>query len=62
MLFHLPFFVKGDELFLIERGYCMQISNQKIYSRAETLLKQLYGNEASFREGQYEAIESVFYS
>lgn len=60
MLFHLPFFVKGDELFLIERGYCMQISNQKIYSRAETLLKQLYGNEASFREGQYEAIESVF--
>ena len=33
---------------------------KKIYSRAETLLKQLYGNEASFREGQYEAIESVF--
>ncbi|WP_026660936.1 DEAD/DEAH box helicase [Butyrivibrio sp. AC2005] len=33
--------------------------NLKIYKRANEILKEIYGAEATFREGQYEAIESV---
>lgn len=38
----------------------MKINNKIIYDRANILLKQLYDDRAIFRDGQYEAIESVF--
>ncbi len=37
----------------------MKISSQSIYDRASCLLRQAYGKEAGFREGQYEAIEAT---
>lgn len=37
----------------------MVINNSKIYSQASDIIKQLYGNNATFREGQYEAIEAT---
>lgn len=38
----------------------MKIENINIYQKANNIVKQLYGENANFREGQYEAIESVF--
>lgn len=37
----------------------MTITDRQIYSEARELLTRLYGEEASFREGQYEAIEAA---
>ncbi len=37
----------------------IQIRNQEIYAEAGKILHQIYGPEASFREGQYEAIEAT---
>ncbi|MBQ1490968.1 MAG: ATP-dependent DNA helicase RecG, partial [Blautia sp.] len=33
--------------------------NAEVYKKAREILKSIYGPDASFREGQYEAIESV---
>ena len=38
----------------------MEIRNHMIFEKANSELKKLYGENAQFREGQYEAIESVF--
>ena len=37
----------------------MQIQRKDIYEKASGLIQKLYGSEASFREGQYEAIEAT---
>ncbi len=37
----------------------MIINNQEIYEKSEKILKMLLGDGASFREGQYEAIEAT---
>jgi len=37
----------------------MTITNQHIYQQASAILKTLYGDDASFRPGQYEAIEAT---
>lgn len=37
----------------------MQIKNLQIYQKAKSILDSLYGSEAQFREGQYEAIEAT---
>ncbi len=37
----------------------MKINSQPVYDRANRLLKNIYGKEACFREGQYEAIEAT---
>ena len=37
----------------------MNIENRQLYIEAETLLKGVYGPDAMFREGQYEAIEAT---
>lgn len=37
----------------------MQIQNRDIYARASSILKRLYGTDAQFRDGQYEAIEAT---
>ncbi len=37
----------------------MEIKNRSIYERANRLLKSMYGTNARFREGQYEAIEAT---
>ena len=34
-------------------------SNQYIYNTAKSIITHLYGDEAEFREGQYEAIEAT---
>ena len=38
----------------------MKIEDTFIYHRANKILKELYGENALFRDGQYEAIESIF--
>lgn len=35
------------------------ITNPLIYDQADRIIKQLYGSDAVFREGQYEAIEAT---
>lgn len=37
----------------------MNITNQKLYAQAHGILARLYGPDAAFREGQYEAIEAA---
>ena len=37
----------------------MTVNNYEIYGRAYDILKQVYGENARFREGQYEAIEAT---
>lgn len=37
----------------------MIINNPSIYKKAETILKHIYGADAKFRDGQYEAIEAA---
>lgn len=37
----------------------MVVSDQRVYAEAHQLLTQLYGENASFRDGQYEAIEAA---
>ena len=37
----------------------MEIANRLIYSEASSILKSLYGENARFRDGQYEAIEAT---
>lgn len=37
----------------------LQYTDKKLYGEAEEIIKQLYGNDAAFREGQYEAIEAT---
>ena len=37
----------------------MEIKNDQIYRRASTILQSLYGEDAQFRDGQYEAIEAT---
>lgn len=37
----------------------MTVYHPEIYKKATTILKKLYGKNAKFREGQYEAIEAV---
>lgn len=34
-------------------------TNSEVYAEASLILKQLYGVGASFRDGQYEAIEAT---
>lgn len=34
-------------------------SNPEIYAKASLILRQLYGEKATFRDGQYEAIEAT---
>jgi ATP-dependent DNA helicase RecQ len=38
----------------------MKITKKRVYKKAYAILKKTYGENAMFREGQYEAIESVF--
>lgn len=33
--------------------------NQEIYAQAQQIIQSLYGKDAAFRDGQYEAIEST---
>ena len=35
------------------------MEENSLYSRADTILKRIYGKEATFREGQFEAIEAT---
>ena len=37
----------------------MVVNNPQIFMEAQSLLQQLYGEGSSFRDGQYEAIEST---
>ena len=37
----------------------MKIENEEIYNKSVSILKDLYGESASFRDGQYEAIEAT---
>ena len=37
----------------------MRIENQAIYTEAVRILRSMYGEDAQFREGQYEAIEAT---
>lgn len=37
----------------------LQCNDRKLYCEAEEIIKQLYGSDAVFREGQYEAIEAT---
>lgn len=37
----------------------LQYTDKKLYGEAVEIIKQLYGNDAAFREGQYEAIEAT---
>ncbi len=37
----------------------MQVEREDIYARALKIIRKLYGENASFREGQYEAIEAT---
>ena len=37
----------------------MKITNQKLYNQAHRILTRIYGPDATFREGQYEAIEAA---
>ena len=37
----------------------MKITNQQIYGEASAILRSLYGENARFRDGQYEAIEAT---
>lgn len=37
----------------------MNMTNRQIYSEASSILKSLYGEDARFRDGQYEAIEAT---
>lgn len=37
----------------------MKIGNEDIYNKSASILKDLYGEAASFRDGQYEAIEAT---
>lgn len=41
-------------------GYMLQCSDRDLYREATDIIKKLYGEDASFREGQYEAIEATF--
>ena len=36
-----------------------EIKNHDVFTRAEKIIKTLYGDNAEFRDGQYEAIEAV---
>ena len=38
----------------------MEIRNQSLFEKAMVILHEAYGNNAKFRENQYEAIESIF--
>ena len=54
--------MKPDDCFYyewkgIERK--MKIENEEIYNKSFSILKDLYGESASFRDGQYEAIEAT---
>lgn len=35
------------------------VNDTVLYKKSESIIKSIYGNDASFREGQYEAIEAV---
>ena len=37
----------------------MTINNRAVYNEASAILSQTYGANASFRDGQYEAIEAT---
>ncbi len=37
----------------------MNIENQELYKKSYSILKKIYGENAEFREGQYEAIETT---
>ena len=37
----------------------MNIENKELYNEAYTILKNIYGENATFRDGQYEAIEAT---
>ena len=37
----------------------MKITNQAVYNQAHSILTRVYGPDAAFREGQYEAIEAT---
>ena len=39
--------------------HMLQYTDKKLYGEAVEIIKQLYGNDAAFREGQYEAIEAT---
>lgn len=41
------------------RGEKMEIKDPKVFNEAEQILKAVYGPDAQFREGQYEAIEAT---
>lgn len=38
------------------------ISNYSVFDEANKIIKQVYGPNAKFRDGQYEAIETVLSS
>ena len=35
------------------------MEGNNLYSRADVILKKMYGEDATFREGQFEAIEAT---
>ena len=37
----------------------MNIENKELYNKAYNILKNIYGEKATFRDGQYEAIEAT---
>ncbi|MDE7379414.1 MAG: RecQ family ATP-dependent DNA helicase [Clostridia bacterium] len=37
----------------------MKVNDSRIYAKAQSILTRLYGSNASFRDGQYEAIEAA---
>ena len=45
---------------IVKEGDNLKIEDTLIYHQANNILKEIYGVNASFRDGQYEAIESIF--
>ena len=37
----------------------MHIQNERIYRKAKAIIERLFGKDAQFREGQYEAIDDI---
>ncbi|MCL2064101.1 MAG: RecQ family ATP-dependent DNA helicase [Candidatus Cloacimonetes bacterium] len=48
-----------SEIGNMNAGNTPTIENKEIYAKASSILTQIYGADATFREGQYEAIETT---
>ena len=47
-------------MLVFNNGNVLQIREKSIYNEASNLLHKVYGETSNFRNGQYEAIESIF--